>query len=82
MINEQYNVEGMHCASCQAAVEVVTQGLPGVEKSEVNLLTKNMSITYDESQLNEQDILAAISRLGFTASKKQEETSKKKAPMK
>ncbi len=78
MVTEQYNVEGMHCASCQAAVEVVTQGLPGVEKSEVNLLTKNMSITYDESKLSEDEILSAISRLGFTAAKKQDETSKKK----
>ncbi|MGI6215959.1 MAG: cation transporter [Christensenellales bacterium] len=78
MVNEQYNVEGMHCASCQAAVEVVTQGLPGVEKSEVNLLTKNLSITYDESKLSEKEIISAISRLGFTATKKQEKTSKKK----
>ena len=49
MKTEIFDIEGMTCASCSAAVERVTRKLPGVEKSEVNLVTKKLNILYDES---------------------------------
>ena len=49
MKTEVYDIEGMTCASCSAAVERVTRKLPGVENSAVNLVTKKLSITYDDA---------------------------------
>lgn len=68
MKTEIFDIEGMTCASCSAAVERVTRKLPGVEKSEVNLVTKKLNILYDESQLSSNDIAARIEKAGYHAS--------------
>lgn len=67
MKNEVYHVEGMTCASCSAAIERVTRKMPGVEKSEVNLLTKELSVTYDEGQVTPEMIIGKVERAGFSA---------------
>ena len=46
MREEKYDISGMHCAACSASVERVTRKLPGVERSEVNLTTGIMTISY------------------------------------
>ena len=38
MREEVYDISGMHCAACSASVEKVTRRLPGVERSDVNLV--------------------------------------------
>lgn len=68
MKTEIFDIEGMTCASCSAAVERVTRKLPGVEKSEVNLVTKKLNILYDENQLSSNDIAARIEKAGYHAS--------------
>ncbi|MCR5660827.1 MAG: heavy metal translocating P-type ATPase, partial [bacterium] len=67
MRTEIYCIEGMHCASCSAAVERVTKKLPGVEASSVNLATRRMEITYDEAKTNPDAIKAKIAKAGFSA---------------
>ncbi len=65
---EIYNIDGMSCAACSSAVERVTSKLPGVEKSQVNLTTSKMTITYDENILTPEDIISKVERAGFKAS--------------
>lgn len=67
MKNEIYNMGGMSCASCSAAVERVTKMLPGVSESSVNLATNKLTISYDESLLSSEEIVKAITNIGFTA---------------
>jgi len=67
MRNEIYNMGGMSCASCSAAVERVTKMLPGVLESSVNLATNKLTISYDESVVSREGILTAITNIGFTA---------------
>lgn len=67
MKTEIYCIEGMHCASCSAAVERVTKKLPGVEASSVNLATRRMEITYDEGKASPEAIKAKIAKAGFSA---------------
>ena len=67
MKNEIYNMGGMSCASCSAAVERVTKMLPGVSESSVNLATNKLTISYDESTLSSEEIVKAITNIGFTA---------------
>ena len=67
MKNETYNMGGMSCASCSAAVEKVTKMLPGVLESSVNLATNKLTISYDESVVSSEEIVTAITNIGFTA---------------
>lgn len=67
MKTEVYDIKGMTCASCSAAVERVTRKLEGVETSQVNLATNKMTITYDEGKLTPEMIIAKVQRAGFDA---------------
>ncbi len=67
MKQEIYEIEGMHCAACSAAVERVTRKLPGVSRSDVNLTTNKMTIEYDEHAVTPQDIMEKVEKAGFKA---------------
>lgn len=67
MTTEKYNISGMTCAVCSSAVERVTRKMDGVEESNVNLTTGILTITYDESKMGQQDVIAKVERAGFGA---------------
>ena len=62
----------MHCAACSASVEKVTRRLPGVERSDVNLVAERMTIVYDETQVTPEQIIAKVEKAGFGAKLHQE----------
>ncbi|MBE6892136.1 MAG: copper-translocating P-type ATPase [Ruminococcaceae bacterium] len=78
MKKEIYDIGGMHCAACSAAVERVTKKLPGVTVSEVNLPMNRLSIEYDETQTSPEMIIAKIEKAGFTATLHIEKDKKEK----
>ena len=67
MTTQQYHIDGMTCAACSSAVERVTRKLAGVERSDVNLTTGRMTITYDEGRVNPELIQDRVSKAGFSA---------------
>lgn len=67
MKQECYDITGMTCASCSAAVERVTRKMDGVEESNVNLATNKMTITYDEKKVSQDDIIQRVEKAGFGA---------------
>ena len=69
MTTEKYNVTGMHCAACQAAVERAVKKLDGVGSADVSLLGACMTVEYDEAALSEKDIRAAVKAAGYKAEK-------------
>lgn len=77
MISEKYDIEGMHCAACSAAIERITRKLPGVSESNVNLPMKTLSISYDETQLGPEEIIKKIEKAGFGAKPKNEKKEDK-----
>ena len=72
MREEKYDISGMHCAACSASVERVTRKLPGVERSDVNLVAERMTIVYDENQVTPEQIIAKVEKAGFGAKLHQE----------
>ena len=72
MREEVYDISGMHCAACSASVERVTRKLPGVERSDVNLVAERMTIVYDETQVTPEQIVAKVEKAGFGAKLHQE----------
>ena len=76
---EKYQVTGMTCAACQANVTRCVQKLEGVEEVNVSLLANQMTVSYDENEVDEQAIVQAVEGIGYGAcpinGKKEEETS-------
>ncbi len=68
MKKEKYNVTGMTCAACQANVTRCVSRLPGVSEVNVSLLANSMTVSYDETAVTENDIVQAVTKIGYGAS--------------
>ena len=66
-MRKKFRVEGMTCASCQAHVERAVSKLPGVRECHVSLLTNSMEVEWEEKEIDEEEILLAVSRGGYRA---------------
>ncbi len=72
----KFDIEGMSCAACSAAVERAVSKLEGVSSAEVNLLAKLLTAEFDEAAVSPERIIAAVERAGFSAALKPEEAPK------
>lgn len=63
----KFDVEGMMCAACSAAVERAVSKLDGVESAQVNLLAKLLTAEFDENRTDSEAIIAAVTKAGFKA---------------
>ncbi len=70
-MQEKYNVTGMTCAACQARVQKSVSNLTGVQECNVNLLKNSMVVTYDDNNVNNGQIIAAVEKAGYGASLQQ-----------
>ena len=61
MKKEKYDVTGMTCSACSSRVEKCVSKLAGVDRVSVNLLTNSMQVEYDETVLNERQIVWGMS---------------------
>lgn len=75
-LDKKYDVTGMTCAACSAAVERSVKEIPGVKSVTVNLLTNSMRVKYDEKQVSDADIINAVIDAGYGASLKSEQGAK------
>lgn len=64
----KFNITGMTCSSCSAHVERAVKGLNGVKEVNVNLLSNNMIVEYDENILNNDDIIKTVIAEGYGTS--------------
>ncbi len=67
MKKEKFDIKGMTCSSCQAHVERAVSKLEGITKVNVNLLSNNMIVEYDEEILDNEKIIKAVVDAGFEA---------------
>ena len=77
-MKEKFEVTGMSCAACQAAVEKAVNKLPGVKSAQVNLLANNMQVEFDDKQVDEQAICAAVKNAGYGANPENKKAEEKK----
>lgn len=54
------SIEGMHCASCVAAVEKAMGRLGGVKKAVVNLNAENVTVDYDSDKVSLPEFIDKI----------------------
>jgi Cu2+-exporting ATPase/Cu+-exporting ATPase len=64
--NKQFNIKGMHCASCGAIIKRTLQKQEGVEACEVNYATETAKISFDESKISPETMSKKIEPLGYS----------------
>lgn len=76
----KFDVQGMTCSSCSSHVERVVNKLNGIKSVNVNLLSNNMIVEYDEQKIDNNEIIQAVVQAGYNASlseKKEKKNNKK-----
>jgi Cu+-exporting ATPase len=58
-------VEGMHCASCAAAIERRLTREPGVSESAVNYATNTAAVAFDDAVTGAEQLVAAVRDAGY-----------------
>lgn len=63
----KFDVFGMTCSSCQAHVEKAINKIEGIKSVNVNLLSNNMIVEFDENKIDENVIIKAVVDAGYNA---------------
>ncbi len=79
MKKTKFNVQGMTCSSCKAHVEKAVNNLAGVQSVNVNLLSNNMIVEYNELILDNNKVIDAVNNAGYSASIENRENNKVKS---
>ena len=66
MADLQFDVRGMSCAHCKAAVEEELNRLSGVESSNADVETGTVEVRYDEDRVDTGQLAGAIEEAGYT----------------
>lgn len=65
MKTDVIEVDGMTCGHCKSSVEGALNQLEGVEKAEVNLDAKQVTVDYDEDKVSVSAMKSEIEDQGF-----------------
>jgi len=60
-------IAGMTCAACSARIEKVVQRVKGVQSVHVNLASEKGTVVYLSELVNDEDIIRAIEKAGYSA---------------
>lgn len=63
----QFDIRGMHCSSCAAALERAIKKLPGADQVYVNFAAAMLSLDVDPGKLSAEEIIKAARSAGFEA---------------
>ena len=66
----KFDVFGMTCSSCQSHVEKAVNKIDDVKKVNVNLLSNEMLVEFDETKIDEKRIIKAVIKATSIASNK------------
>ncbi len=63
--NKVFTVQGMTCNHCKMALEKAVASIAGVEKVEVDLTLKTVSVNYRPDKVDPTQIIAVIEDQGY-----------------
>lgn len=69
MRTDTIKVERMACGHCEIAVQDAIRRLPGVVKAKASKRKKQAEVTYDETRVTLDEIVAAVNATGYEAMK-------------
>lgn len=67
-MKQKFSVKGMTCSACSASVEKNIKKLEGAKDVNVNLITNSMIVEYDETILDNNEIIKTVEKAGYGAS--------------
>ncbi|OIN89229.1 MAG: hypothetical protein COS37_09835 [Anaerolineae bacterium CG03_land_8_20_14_0_80_58_20] len=67
MLKKTFRVEDMTCPNCAMKLESLEDDLEGVKEINASYHKQQMTVEFDESRVNEAQILAAVKKKGYTA---------------
>lgn len=68
MKEAHFYIDGMSCSACSSGIERALSRKPYCKDIQVNLISQQAQITYDETQISLEEIFAFIAKLGYTPS--------------
>jgi len=67
MLKKIFQVPDMHCSNCVMKLESIEDDLPGIKEINASYHRQQMTVEYDETQISEAQILAAVEKKGYHA---------------
>lgn len=67
MIKKTFKIPDMTCSNCAMKIEGLEDDLDGVKRVDASYHKLQMVIEYEETQLTEEQIVAAVRKKGYTA---------------
>ena len=61
------NIEGMHCGACATGIQMISEGMDGVEKAFIDYDAKRGEIEFDPEKIKMETLFEEIKKLGYTA---------------
>ncbi len=61
----RFGIVGMHCASCVSAIETALLDTHGVSEANVNLATREASVSYDPAECSVAQLRKAVASAGY-----------------
>ena len=74
-MKQKYDVAGMGCAMCVAAVEKAVKAVDGVNEVTVSLIENSMTVDYDDGKVSADAIMDAVDKAGYKASLPEEKAA-------
>jgi copper chaperone len=65
MPNETISVPEIHCDHCKQSIEGALNPLPGVDLATVDVEQRTVTVEYDQSAIDRDDIVGAIQEQGY-----------------
>ena len=64
---QQFNITGMHCASCAGLIERSLKKVPGIKEANVNFAIEKARILYDPDLVTAEQLINAVKKAGYQA---------------
>ena len=67
MLRKTFNVPDMHCVNCSMKLESIEDELAGINEISASYHKQQMVVSFDETKVNEDQIIAAARKKGYQA---------------
>jgi copper chaperone CopZ len=62
-----FEVKDMHCVNCAMTLQSLEDDLPGIDQVDASFRNQKMTVKFDESTVDIDQIVEAVKKLGYTA---------------
>lgn len=67
MLKKTFKIPDMTCANCAMKIESLEDNLEGIVRVDASYYALRVAVEYDETKVSEEQIVAALKEMGYTA---------------